>query len=334
LPRIEFGLAFDFMTERAGLDRVLEEYESLLQPAEQLGFSSIWAGESYPTAPGSYHLPSPFLALASLARRTSLKIGTGVILLPAWHPLRLAYDAAVLDQIAGGRLILGVGAGSPKLWARFGADRASLAEWLDDMLGALRALWTGAPGFSGSRIRVQDGILPRPSQPNGPPIWVGGRVPRAARRAANFGDGWYASTQYRLEEIRAQASRYRQSLGPDRGTGLVAVNRVAFVAEDSEQAWQQATPYVTSLLRKYVAMGALSDADELLGPSGEQPEVLRRLARDICLIGSPQDVVAELGRYAEAGVTHVQLRVAPSDMPLDLARRTVDLVGQRVLPAF
>lgn len=320
------------MSERAGLDRVLDEYESLLEPAERLGFSSIWAGESYPTAAGGFHLPSPFLALASLARRTTLKIGTGVILLPAWHPLRLAYDAAVLDQIAGGRLILGVGAGSPKLRVRFGAERTNLGEWLDEMLAALKALWSGAPGFNGAHITIEDGIRPRPSQPQGPPLWVGGGVPRAARRAATLGDGWYASTQYRLEEIRVQASRYRQALVGDADRGVVAVNRITFVAEDSAQAWQQATPYVANLLRKYVIIGALRDADALLGPSGDQPEVLRHAARDICLIGSPDEVAAELGRYAEAGVTHVQLRVAPSDMPIELIERTVSLVGKRVLP--
>src|SRR5581483_1084290 len=67
--RMEFGLALDLGTERTTLDRVLDEYVPLLDLAERQGFTSVWAGETYPTGPGYFHLPSPLLALAAPAPR-------------------------------------------------------------------------------------------------------------------------------------------------------------------------------------------------------------------------------------------------------------------------
>ena len=98
------------------------------------------AGESYPSGADSFHLASPLLALAVLARQTSLVIGTGVTLLPAWDVLRLAYDAANLDQLSEGRLVLGIGLGTPALWRRFGKASDDVAQRTDEALLALKAL--------------------------------------------------------------------------------------------------------------------------------------------------------------------------------------------------
>src|SRR5918912_850923 len=194
MEAMEFGLALDFGTERATLDRVLDEYLPLLDLAERQGFTSVWAGESYPTGPGYFHLPSPLLM---------------------WPPMRLAYDAAVLDQLTGGRLVLGLGLGAPPTWARFGVPREGMADRIDETLALLRALWSGADGYHGKILSVEGGIAPRPVQPGGPPLWVGGLVARSARRAARYGDGWYASSNYRFGEIARQAARYREALAAE-----------------------------------------------------------------------------------------------------------------------
>ena len=116
----EFGLALDFGTERAPLHVVLDEYEPVLRLAEGYGFHSVVAGQSFPARPGSFHVASPFLALAALAPRTSLRLGTGVTLQPAWQPLNLAYDGAILDQLSGGRFFMGIAVANPGDWERFG----------------------------------------------------------------------------------------------------------------------------------------------------------------------------------------------------------------------
>jgi alkanesulfonate monooxygenase SsuD/methylene tetrahydromethanopterin reductase-like flavin-dependent oxidoreductase (luciferase family) len=236
---MQFGLALDFGTERTTLDRLLDEYVPLIQLAERYAFDAIWAGESYPTGPGFFHVSSPLLVLAALAPRTRLGLGTGVTLLPMWPPLRLAYDAAILDQLSGGRLALGLGLGAPATWARFGVPRERLADRVDETLALLRALWSGAPGYRGEILAVDGGIAPLPVQPGGPPLWIGGLVTRAARRAARYGEGWYASSNYRFLDVERQAARYREALadeGKDPAAARVAVNRLCVVAPTPEAA--------------------------------------------------------------------------------------------------
>jgi alkanesulfonate monooxygenase SsuD/methylene tetrahydromethanopterin reductase-like flavin-dependent oxidoreductase (luciferase family) len=143
---VELGLALDLGSERDAVGVRLEAARRLLALAEEHGFTSAWFGEGYPSGPGSFHLPSSLLMLAAVASATSLTLGSGVALLPAWQPLRLAYDAALLDQASGGRLVLGVGIGTPALWRRFGVPSDRMADRADEMLAALRALWSGADG--------------------------------------------------------------------------------------------------------------------------------------------------------------------------------------------
>ena len=122
-PRLRIGLALDWGTERTTLDRLLKEYLPLIQLAERYGFDSLWVGQHFPTGPDMFHPPSPLLVLAAVAPHTSLMLGTGVLLLPMWNPITLAYEAAVLDQLCGGRLVLGVGIGRPRDWTKFGLPR-------------------------------------------------------------------------------------------------------------------------------------------------------------------------------------------------------------------
>lgn len=337
MARLQFGLALDFGATHATLDQVLAEYVPLIHLAERYGFESVWAGESYPQRPGAAHLPAPLLALAALAPQTRLRLGTGVVLLPMWAPLRLAYEAAVLDQLAGGRFTLGVGLGSPADWARFGVERAGLGDRVDETLALLRALWSGAPGYQGRLLRVEGGLAPLPVQPGGPPLWVGGLAPRAARRAARYGDAWYASTRYTLEEIRVQSARYRAALaaaGKGSAPACVSVNRLAVIAPTDAAAWRDGGPHVARVLRYYAAAGSPLPRRDGRPARPDDPDLVEALADALCLIGSPATVVARLEAYAAVGVTHVQLRVAPGEMPAELVAQSIRLAGERVLPYF
>lgn len=338
---MKFGLALDFGTMRASLDRVVEEYLPVIKLAERYGFDAVVAGETYPGAPGFFHISSPFLVLASLAPRTTLRLGTGVTLLPAWPPLKLAFDCAILDQLSGGRFVLGIGVANPGDWTRFGKDRAQAARYMDETLQALRALWRGEKGYQGDLVSIDQAILPLPIQPGGPPILVGGLIPRAARRAATLGDGWYAATPYRLSDIRRQAGRYRESFkaaGKDPQAGIVAANRLTFLAE-TEAGLPAGRQGVTTILKSYARFGGLLAAGD--EPPAEArrlpidaPDLLEQAAAEVCLYGTPDQVIAQVQRYADAGVTEIQMRVAPGDMPIDLVAQTVTLVGERVLPRF
>ncbi len=320
--KVHFGLALDFWSATRPLPSVLEDYGALLDLADGYGFDSVWAGENRPSVPQPGHLPSPLLALAAMAGRTRLRLGTGVLLAPLWHPLQLAYDCAVLDQISGGRLILGVGVGAPYWMKRYGFAPEQMASRMDETLRTLKKAWNGE-------------IQPPPVQAGGPPIWVGGKIRRSAERAAELGDGWYAATQYHLGVIRRQAAIYRErwsALGRDASAAVVAINRTTFVADTDAEARREGKRYVGHVLDSYRAARALTDDQG--NPYPPQADLFETLGEEHYFCGSPEICAASIARYVEAGVNRFHLRVSMGDMPMELAQRTVRLVGEKVLPKF
>ena len=174
------------------------------QAAEAAGFDSVWTGEHVvlpdPQAPPSPAPPEtqmldPAAALAFLAGQTkTLRLATGIIILPQRNPLVLAKELASVDVLSGGRLIFGLGAGylKPEFDA-LGAPFADRGARTSEAIEVLRTLWTqDRPSFDG-RFWSFSGIQahPRPVQQPHPPIVVGGHSPPAYRRAVAQGDGWY-----------------------------------------------------------------------------------------------------------------------------------------------
>ena len=173
--------------------------------AEALGFDSVWAGE-HVVVPSPRVAPSPMEAedpildpmvhLGFLAAATErLLLATGIIILPQRNPLVLAKQAATLDVLSGGRLLLGIGAGylEPEMTA-IGVPMADRGTRTDDHLAAMRALWTqpGPVEHHGPYVSFAGvDAHPRPVTPGGPRIVVGGHAPAAYRRAVAHGNGWY-----------------------------------------------------------------------------------------------------------------------------------------------
>jgi alkanesulfonate monooxygenase SsuD/methylene tetrahydromethanopterin reductase-like flavin-dependent oxidoreductase (luciferase family) len=293
--------------------------------AERCGFDSVWVGETY-----SFGMPAPLQWLAALAPQTSLRIGTGVLLLPAWEPLRLAAETAVLDALSGGRLELGVGVARRPVQVRFGVEPTTVATFADEVLEMLRVLWGGGQGFAGSIVRVEGGIEPLPVQPGGPPIWVGGAIRRSVLRAATFGDGWYASTTYSTHQIAQQAERYRTELAA-RGNGSqvqIAANRLTVVAETDEEADELGARYLGPVLRRYATNGSLGEAWRSDPATPE--ETFRRLRDEYCLVGSADTVAARMAEYQALGVTHVHARAFPDEAPPEVAAQTVAGLAEAV----
>ena len=178
--------------------------------ADRLGYESVWLPEhlvfpleiSGQLIPGEEHAPVPptvpiFDAcsyLSYLAAKTSaIKLGTFVYLLGIRHPFVSARGFATLDVLSGGRALCGVGAGwLTTEWRAAGLDPTTRGARLDEAIGVVRKLWTepeitnDGPHFPFEPVAFE----PKPIQPGGPPILVGGESGRALRRAATVGDGW------------------------------------------------------------------------------------------------------------------------------------------------
>lgn len=285
----------------------LDAASRLIEVAEVNGISSVWLGESYHRQPEVFHLPAALLTLAHLAARTELPLGTAVLLARAYHPERLAHEAALVDQLCRGRLSVGIGLGGPDLPARFSTESPDrpVGQWFDDFIAALRAAWSA------------EKVAPVPVQPEGPSLLIGGRTAAAARRAARVGDGYYAATNYGDSLLAERASTYWSHRGDAPGT--VAVTRMCLIAPEARQAADLAAAHFAAVLGYYTDRGAWHDTSDSAGPP-------------MGLVGSPADVVRTLRRYAAAGVTSVQLRIAPVGMPPEVSRRTLELFGSAVRP--
>lgn len=194
--------------------------------AEEAGFESLWAGEHVvlpdprvapsPMEPGDPIL-EPLVSLAFLAGQTrSLRLGTGIVILPQRNPVVLAKAVASLDVLSGGRLLLGIGVGylEPEL-AALGVSMHERGARTDEYLAAMRSLWYDAkPGYEGRFVRFA-GVQASP-RPGRVPIVVGGHSPGAFRRAVEQGHGWYgwgldlARTAACVQALHAAGERYQR----------------------------------------------------------------------------------------------------------------------------
>ncbi|GAA3033276.1 LLM class F420-dependent oxidoreductase [Actinokineospora globicatena] len=175
--------------------------------AEDLGYRSWWCGDHVvlpsPRVPESPMAPEdpildPLIHLTYVAAVTTrIELGTGIVILPQRNPLVLAKQAASLDVLSGGRLLLGVAGGylEPEL-AALGVPLSERGSRTDEYIDAMRALWNDpAPvAFTGKHVSFHNvDANPRPATPGGPRIVVGGHSPAAFRRVVARGHGWFGT---------------------------------------------------------------------------------------------------------------------------------------------
>lgn len=193
--------------------------ERLATTAEAAGFESLWTGEHVvlidpQQAPSPVPPHSPFLdtvsTLAFLAAKTkTIKLGSGIILLPQRDPIVLAKELAGIDVLSKGRLLFGLGVGYVQgEYDALGIPFAERGPRASEHIEVIRTLWTQEqPSFDG-QFTSFSGIQsrPLPVQSPHPPIHVGGMSPPALRRAVSQGDGWYGFFQ----DVDATAAMLRK----------------------------------------------------------------------------------------------------------------------------
>jgi probable F420-dependent oxidoreductase len=218
-PTMQLGIHLPHIGRKAGPDNI----RRVAIQAEELGFDDVWVSEHiivpkdapYPPSPNFW---DPVLTLTWAAAATKrVRLGTSVLVLPLRHPLPLAKELATLQNLSGGRLILGAGVGW--LEAEFDALGVPFKERgrrMDEGIAMMRAVWTQDPVTFDSRwisAKVQDmRAQPQPVVPI--PIWVGGSSDAAIRRALRL-DGWHGSR-----------------VGPDQAAGVVKRLRAERPNED------------------------------------------------------------------------------------------------------
>jgi alkanesulfonate monooxygenase SsuD/methylene tetrahydromethanopterin reductase-like flavin-dependent oxidoreductase (luciferase family) len=274
--------------------------------AEQLGFDSVWVGDSMVRA-----RVEPLTLLTAIARATEhITLGTAVLLPAHRHPVQAALTLASLDLLSGGRLVLGVGAGFPGFSEQefdlVGVDFRTRFSHLDDTVTLWRQLWTGSPaGFDG-KVLHYDWLpeVPRPAQPGGPPIWLAGITPAALRRTARLYDGWLPYPPD-PDEYETGLARIRRAAG-DRPV-TPALFATVYLDDDVERGTQALDAYCRATYERPL-------------------DVIGKI--QVMLTGP--DALTSLVRFAEAGARHVLLRIAavePGAVAGQLAK-AADLVSE------
>jgi alkanesulfonate monooxygenase SsuD/methylene tetrahydromethanopterin reductase-like flavin-dependent oxidoreductase (luciferase family) len=289
----------------------LADLLDLAERVEAAGFDSVWVGDSLFSKPRY----EPIALLAAISQRTMrVKLGTACMVSGTRNPLYLALEWATLDHLAGGRTIFGTGMGNPeegvrREYAALGMDFEKRAKIFEEGLAVLRALWTeGRVDFHGEHFQYDDvafysGTEMGPLKPlqSPPPIWVVSNprltvgtkqeertekvISRAARRIAEYGDGWMTCCRARHpEEFAAQLAQVDAAIaetGRARSEFVMSYQVTMNIADTREEAHAGIDAYISQY---YPELSRAMDLAEW-GP-----------------IGTPDDVIAWIRTFAEAGV--------------------------------
>ncbi len=266
--------------------------QALARRIEALGYDSIWTGDHV-----AFHNPTlesltTLGYLAAVTRR--VRLGPCVYLLALRRPAVAAKAVATLDVLSGGRVVFGVGVGGefPKEFELCGVPHGERGRRVDEAIEVCRLLWGTSPAtFEGRFLRFTEVTLePRPVQPGGPPIWIGGRSDHALRRAARVGDGWvsylvtparYRASLEKLARWAADAHRPLEGFEPA---------HLAFTVVDDDPARAAATA------TRYLTKQYNQPFDDLVGK--------------YCVLGPPDRCAESLERFVEAGARSFVLRFA------------------------
>jgi alkanesulfonate monooxygenase SsuD/methylene tetrahydromethanopterin reductase-like flavin-dependent oxidoreductase (luciferase family) len=237
---LRLGVVYDFRNPpRSGIEtpRLYAEILEQVVWLEELGLDLVWFTEHHFVADG--YLPSWLPVAAAMAARTRrLRFSSDICLLPFNHPIRLAEDLAVLDNLSDGRIEIGIGMGyAPHEFRGFGVPISHRLSRTEEGLEVLRRCFTGERfSFHGKRYDFDDvQITPGYVQPGGPPLWLACTTEPSAHRAARFDCHLLPQgpRQATLEPWLADLT----ASGRNPDDYRVGIIRSCFVTDDPERDW-------------------------------------------------------------------------------------------------
>jgi probable F420-dependent oxidoreductase len=332
--KLRFGLWYAFRNPPQWRRPYRDIYTEILEQivwAEGIGYDDVWLTEHHFAEDG--HAPSPLVQAGAIAVKTKkIRIGTGVLLLPLYHPVRVAEDCTIVDILSGGRFELGAGIGyRVEEFAGLGVRRQERGSRMNEGLEIIRRLWEGETvSFRGKHFQIENARLtPQPVQRPRPPIWVGGFSPVSVRRAARLGDGYIGTGD--MKALSDQYIAELRALGKEGSARIAGGHFWLIVSNDPERTRRAVAPHVLYQLNVY---------EEWLGKAGQElfPHLADEAALDasgILNVVTPDEAVRMIESYvAEVPLERYYTWTLPPGFPAKAMNEHLELFANKVIPHF
>ena len=321
-----------------------DEFLELCQLADAAGMRAIWTGEHHGME--FTIAPNPFLTLINVAQHTkNIRLGTGTIIAPFWHPIKLAGEAASADLITGGRIELGIARGAYSYeYERLmpGMDAWEAGQRMRELAPLVPKLWAGDCAHEGEFFSFPaTTATPKPAQEAGPPIWIAARDPNSHEFGVHNGFNIQVTPLWLgVEEIETLMGRFNAACesyaGPRPKIMLLHHTYVGKDSADVEDAAQELSRFYCYFSawfqnKRPVSQGLIAQLsdDEMAANSLMAPENLKR---DLTL-GTAAEVTERIKYYEELGYDEYAFWV-DSGMPFERKRESLMRFIDHVMPAF
>lgn len=316
MKKIQFGVRVPNSGPLAEIKNIVKA----AREAERMGFDSIWVHDHvvWSSEMHRHHISSGateavredqeanfFESLTTLAylgaETKKITLGVACLVMPCRNPIYAAKQTASLDWLCNGRLIVGVGLGSKATresseFEVFGVPSEKRGDRTDEYIEAMKAIWVQPlASYQGKYISFQNAeVFPKPMQKPHPPVWVGGWMDLAAKRAGKYGEGWIPGWLSPKEMKRGCEilSKTAKENGRDPSKITIAIEKLATIARTHEDGLNLALPTIRASSNSYER-----DVDDV------------QFALDRHIFGSVDDVRRRVDEFIEAGVQHFELKI-------------------------
>ena len=323
--------------------------------AEELGFSDVWLTEHYFTGESVYN--DAVLFAAALAMRTErIRLGFAVVQMPFHHPVRLATQLALLDNLSKGRVDVGVGKGTVYNEYEFvghGLRSDDSRERMDEAVDIMQRAWTEAPlKYDGKfhSIEIPE-LRPRPVQQPGPPLWRSVISPGSFEECGRLGIP-ILTARLGVEKIKDRWNTYEAGLragGHDEATHnrlmkQIALWRNVYVADSDAQAEDEICQLLLDTREHMMHVREAHNPDDFeidpnmlnpwTDPAISDADALPYTLETGCLYGSPARVKEQVAELRDVGVQHLLCQTGFGDMNQEQNLASMRRFGEQVMPAF
>ncbi len=325
--------------------QLYDEFVELCKIADDGGMHAIWTGEHH--GMNFTIAPNPLLNLVDLARHTkNVRLGTGTVVAPFWHPIRLAGEAAMTDIITDGRLELGIARGAYSFeYERLmpGMDAWEAGQRLRELVPAVQGLWAGDYTNEGEfNPFPKTTSSPQPIQKNGPPIWIAARDPNSHEFAVSNGCNVQVTPLWNGDgEVESLMGKFNDACAKfsDQPRPKIMLLQHTYVADSAEDVKLGAE----ELNRFYCYFGAwfmnkreitqgliepLTDEDIAAHPF----YTAEAMERDL-VVGTPDTVIERLKKYEALGYDEYSFWI-DSSMSFERKKASLERFINDVMPAF